>query len=259
MEDPHVERLVYRVSASEFILYDNPDPVMLQHDLGTFALKEARLTVKPADHFSDEDEARRIIDPFLRAWEIAADLEKRTPRTIRFTFERAEIIDRAPPSPGSAQVLRARAACSIALTSNACIKLVCKTYPGPPRAFRSTPEVETGYLRWCNFRQGKEPLQSMAYAILTLVEGVGGNRMDRREKAGRRYGIESAVLNTIGDLCSVRGDSETARKFVTGMSDLSSAEKQWLEQAIRRVVLRIGEYPGEAPLPEITMADLPTL
>ena len=44
-----------------------------------------------------------------------------------------------------------------------------------------------------------------------------------------------------------------------GFEELSGPEKQWLEQAIRRVIYRLGERASGVPLTRIRMSDLPKL
>jgi hypothetical protein len=48
------------------------------------------LEIVPAEHFPDEDEARRAVEPYLRAWEVAADI-RQNPGTIRFKLTRANV------------------------------------------------------------------------------------------------------------------------------------------------------------------------
>ena len=135
--------------------------------------------------------------------------------------------------------------------------LTCSKYPQPPIAFRTTPEVEIGYRRWIGFRAGKEPLQSMAYFVLTLLESVAGSR----QEAARIFYIDFTILSTIGRLSSTKGDSSTARKIDSAnpLEELSGTEKQWLEQAICRVIHRLGEHAAGAPLTQIKLSYLPNL
>lgn len=74
MRDPHVQVMHYEVSSGEGISYTDPEPISISNHLGTFDLGDKKLRIAPTEHFSDEDEARRAVDPFLRAWEIEADL-----------------------------------------------------------------------------------------------------------------------------------------------------------------------------------------
>jgi len=97
----------------------------------------------------------------------------------------------------------------------------------------------------------------MAYAVLTLVESVGGDR----RKAASTFAIAFEVLNAIGRLSSTKGDGATVRKFGAGgkVQPLTGAESSWLEAALRRVVRRMGEHAAGAQLTQIAMQDLPSL
>jgi len=141
--------------------------------------------------------------------------------------------------------------------NNVTFHLTRRRYPEPPKTFSPTPEVQHAYRRWLGFRSGKEPLQSMAYFVLTLLESTAAGR----EAAARSFQIDAAVLNTIGNLSSNKGDESTARKVGPGrqFQDLSPAEKQWLEEAVRRVIRRLGEHASGAPLTLISLVDLPNI
>lgn len=256
MRDPHVQRLYYEVGSGDGISYRDPAPVVFSNQLGDFELHDGKLSIPPMEHFANEGDARQAIEPFLRAWEIEADLNSNV-RMIRFKFSREELIDRDPPSLGGSQVIEVKAASTVELSGRVSIHLMCGKYPDPPKAFRTTSEVEMGYRRWISFRAGKEPLQSMAYFVLTLIESSAGSRRE----AAQVFQIDLPVLSTIGRLSSTKGDGTTARKAgpSTPLQELSGAEKHWLKQTVRRIIHRLGEHASRAPLTPITLTDLSTL
>jgi hypothetical protein len=254
MRDPHVEAVHYSVGSGEGISYSDPKPIMFKNDLGAFALEDGRLRVEPSLHFSDEEDAMKAIDPFLRSWEIETDL-KTNIGSIRFTFERAEIVDRDPPPPGSAQVVRAKAAVMAWGVLDASATLVYHVYPEPPQAFRVNPIVQSAYNRWRGFRSDKEPLPAMAYFVLTVVQSLAGRRA-----AAKALRIDFEALGKIGELSSEKGDEHSARKAKSGtFQALTDAERYWLEQAVRLTIRRLGEDNSGALLQQITLADLPPL
>jgi hypothetical protein len=66
----------------------------------------------------------------------------------------------------------------------------------------------------------------------------------------------------LGRLASETGDATTARKAVAAARPLTPKEAQWLETAVIAIIRRIGEVVAAgsaASLPQLTMADLPTL
>ena len=257
MRDPHVERLHYTVgSGSETISYQEPAPLSVTNELGTFELREGTAMIVPAEHFATEDEARRAIEPFLRAWEVATDLAD-NPGTVRFKFIRAEIIDRSPPPAGPPQTVQATGVGTTVMLGAPTVRIACHKYPQPPSAFRSTTDVELAHRRWFNFRSGKEPLQSMAYFVLTLLERRAGGRREAAEV----FSIDYEVLNKVGYLCSAKGDALTARKVDASFKfqEHTGGESSWLEQAVRRLIMRLGEHASGVPQPIIRINDLPDL
>lgn len=256
MRDPHVQTMHYEVSSGESISYRNPEPLSFSNHLGTFDLSDGKLRIVPTEHFPDEDDARRAVEPFLRAWEIEADLTSNI-GMVRFKFDRTEVIDRNPPPPGSPQVIELKGASMVLVGGSVSVHVTCSKYPQPPETFRATPEVQHAYRRWLGYRSGKEPLQSMAYFVLTLLESAAGGR----KSAARSFQIDVPVLGTIGRLSSTKGDESTARKAGPGnqFQELSGSEKQWLEEAMRRVIHRLGEHASGAPLVLISLRDLPSL
>ncbi|MEP6934966.1 MAG: hypothetical protein ABI988_13670 [Nitrospirota bacterium] len=253
MRDPHVQAIFYKISSGEGFSYVNPESVSFSNDLGTFDLNDGRLRVVPRDHFTNEADAHRTIEPFLQAWEIETDLTSRL-GLIRFKCEGAEVIDRNPPPLGSSQVIEVGTASIVTVGCSASLHTTHSKYLQPPKTFRVTPDVQSAYERWLGYRSGKEPLQGMAYFVLTCVESIGGGR----KGAAHFFQIDSSVLSKIGNLSSTKGDKSTARKAGTNV-ELSDSEKQWLEQTMRRVIHRLGEHSMGAPLTLISLCDLPSL
>jgi hypothetical protein len=256
VRDPHVDAIHYAVGSGEGISYRDPESVSFFNHLGTFDVSDGKLRIVPSEHFPDEDDARQAVEPFLRAWEIESDLTSHI-GMIRFKFDRAEVIDRNPPLPGSSQVIELKSASMVVVGGSLSTHLTCSKYPQPPGTFRVTPEVQQAYRRWLGYRLGKEPLQSMAYFVLTQLENATGSR----KNAAHSFQFDFQVLDTIGRLSSTKGDESTARKAPPGnrFQELSSSEKQWLEEAMRRVVHRLGEYASGDPLAPISLCDLPQL
>jgi len=257
MRDPHVNSLRYNVSPEEGISYSDPEPLSFANHLGTFELSNNTLVVFPVEHFSIEDDARRALDPFLQAWEIETDLSSRV-GMIRFKYDRAEMIDRDPPPPGSPKKINVTGKATISVVGCRSSALITSNkYPPPPDTFCVTPAVQFAYRRWVGYCAGNEPLQAMAYFVYThLVSIAGDNR-----RAGKLFRIDISVIKKISELSSTKGSELTARKAPKNkqFQDLSGAEQVWLEEATRRVIRRLGEYASGAPLIPISMADLPKM
>ena len=206
-------------------------------------------------HFSTVETARAVIEPMLRVWEVDADLRWNRGE-LRFKFDGADIIDRSPAPPG---VVHGRAClvtpgAMVSAVGTVSVHVDRARYPEPPGTFRLNPDAESILLRYQSHLDGREPLPSMAYFCLTVVEAKTGGR----ESAATAYRIEKVVLSRMGELASLRGDRLTARK-ATGVQPLTGPERAWLEAAVKMLILRLGDTRKRSALPLITMSDLPTL
>jgi hypothetical protein len=71
------------------------------------------------------------------------------------------------------------------------------------------------------------------------------------------------VLENLRRLASTSGDETTARKRVSGRlpQPLSDREKEWVEDAVRLLIYRAGQYAADPDRewPKITMKHLPQL
>ena len=178
MRDPHVESLRYRIGTSETTTYENPPAVEITRDEFDCSLDDGFLTCCMREHYSTVKEARRVIEDFLRSWEIKTALELGRGE-LRFHFEDSRIIDRDPPPPGSSQVLKLSE--SLSITNSVRVRgrahVTRRKYPDPPTNFTVTPDVETLWQRYNNYLDGKEPLPSMAYFCLTVLKNKAGGEM----------------------------------------------------------------------------------
>lgn len=257
MSDPHVDILRYRITTGGGISYKGPASLCFSNHLGNFRTKDDHLEIEPSEHFATVGDARDAIEPFLKGWEIDADL-KRNVGMLRFIFETAGVVDRAPPPPGSPQVIHVEGISHIHISATASLHLTCIKYPEPPSQFSATPDVLYAYRRWLAFHDGREPLPATAYFILTIAERSAGGRRE----AAQTYRIDAEVLRKVGELSSTRGSEMTARKADSQRQyhDLSPDEESWLQQALRMLIQRLGEHAsGAATLSQITLADLPSL
>jgi hypothetical protein len=255
MQDPHVESLRYRLEAAEDVTF--LDPPAVSWDLGSLcriALVRETATIGLIEHFATEGEARHAVEPFLRAWEIDAGLKARQ-REFTFAFLGSSVIDRNP-LPGHHE----RTASTSVRSSAAVSRTVGRSsYPPPPGRFAVSPAVETMWERYCGFRDGHEPLTSMAYLCLTVLEASAGGL----RKAAMHYRVDVSILSKLGYLTSKVGDDITARKL-DGLAERrphTGAEQAWMEAAILGLIQRLAEYSFDATqdFRQLRMADLPCL
>ena len=210
-------------------------------------------------HVGTLEKARALVDPILRGWEMEVELA-RGRGELRFTYENAEIVDRTPTVPGTIRgtLVTALGIGSLAAIGHLKVHITRRKYPDPPRGFHITPDAESVLLRFRGYQDGREPLLSMAYFCLTVVESAVGGR-DRRSNAAKTFGIADNVLSKLGDLTTTRGDRADARKAHAACQPLMGAERAWIEATIKELVLRLCEPPPGYAGKQLTMADLPPL
>jgi len=253
VNDPHVVSLHYRLDLEKGVHYRTPPSRTHLTDAFDVIVDGTEVVVSMKTHHVTAESARAAVEPFLHVWEVNAGVSPYR-HEFSFVFLRAEVIDQRP-DPG-AVVLSATAALNVdfELIRN-------EPFPAPPTEFAISADVEAMWLRYVGYRRGREPLISMAYFCLTVLESSAGSQRDRRAVTATRYRIDISVLRTLGRLC-VEGDPRTARKVVSKpQRPLTGAEIQWVEAAVCALVRRAGEHAFNATAPRkvIDCADLPLL
>ena len=210
-------------------------------------------------HVGTLEKARALVDPILRGWEMEVELA-RGRGELRFTYENAEIVDRTPTAPGTIRgtLVTALGIASLVATGDLKVHITRRKYPDPPRGFHITPDAESVLLRFRGYQDGREPLLSMAYFCLTVVESAAGGR-NRRSNAARIFRIAESVLDKLGELTTNRGDRAIARKAQSKAEPLTGGERAWIEATIKELVLRLCAPPQHYERKQLTMADLPPL
>jgi hypothetical protein len=262
MNDPHVEQLHYDFIAGEHVGFIDPPPIDVETAGFKCRLEDWSLTVTMKEHHADPESARLVVDPYLRSWEIQTNLRE-GPRSVEFKYRSADLIDRNPPTASDPKVLDVQAGSYVFMGDEVRFHVNRVVYPEPPLQFRATQDVEVMWTRFQLYRDGKEPLLSMAYACLTLLEGSTGATSRVREAFCQKYAVDRAVRDALGDIVSDRGDNEEARKLGGGATrlPLTQKEKNWVEAVVMSLIRRKAEYDANpaTPLTQITMADFDTL
>jgi hypothetical protein len=248
----YIAALHYRVVIRKGCTYDSPRPVAFDGPDANYRLDDDRLVATPKRDYATADDAREAIEPALRAWEARADLQY-DPGEFRLEFDHADPAFRSPPPPGT--ILPGSGALRIGQSSVvATATLTRHAYPDPPVKFAFTPDVQVMHFRYTGSLAGREPLLSMAYFCLTNIEAIAQGR----DAAARLLAVDSKILKKLGDLSTNRG-AELARKAQGKAALLTSAEEHWLREALRRVIVRVGEVAAGAPLAPLTMGELPAI
>jgi hypothetical protein len=132
-----------------------------------------------------------------------------------------------------------------------------ESYPASPIDFSADPDVVSTWVRFEGFKNGHEPLPSMAYFCFTLLKHKYGGQ----EEASKALAVHRDILRKIGDLSSNRGDPSNARKVTSQkFTPFTSAEAEWLDAAIRALIRRSGQVAsGNSPQQLLTMRQLPQI
>ena len=208
--------------------------------------------------YLSEDEARAEVEPILKNWETYIDLVHER-NEIRFKFSHAELIESELENDQGKRIISLTS--KAVLSTSVSFKLITPRdkYPNPPNNFTLSPDVSTLIHRFNNSLDENEPITSMAYFCLTLIEYKAGSRKD----AIIKFDIDEKVLRKIGELSSTRGDYTEARKINvhSKLVELNPKERSWLIQALKKIILRIGEYDlkPNGNFPRIEMNNLPSL
>ena len=253
MNDPHVVALWYRVEHSDSVDYGKAQP--FDRDETGFCIKIANKQVcfEFKDHYASEDAGRKAIEDYIRSWEFDAGLQG-GPNYFKLKFVHAQIEDRNPPPPmPGVVVLRGQPLRVDVTLSKATLKVLPPCYPPPPSGLKIIPDVQTLYDRYMGYLQRREPLTTMAYFCLTILELSKG-----RARAAEMYGIELGVLDKIGHLSSEKGGQQ-ARKASGKDNDLTAQDCRFLKEAIKAVIRRAAEkaHDPDGDLPEISLSNLP--
>ncbi len=257
MNDPHVEALYYSVAEGPEDDYDNAPPFEDETDDFVVSIEADTATFKMKSHYATVDEARPVVESYLRRWEVIIGLEH-APGVLAFAFSTADVVDRAPPE-GAPRVLGLHAELRIRATVEAKGHVSHNAYPSRPGAFFLSPDVEVMYERYKDACRNREKLLPMVYFCLTTLERRAGSR----DAASRKYRIGKDVLKKLGELTSAKGSPSEARKAPKNGTfvDLSSAESHWLRAAVKAIIRRAGEMVCCSPreIHQLTMDDLPPL
>jgi hypothetical protein len=259
MNDPHVQVLYYKVVTKSDVDYKNAPPLSEETDDFEFSIDGEVAVFNMKKHYSGIEEAKEYLKKYLRAWEILIGLEH-DPDELHLRFDHVDIIDRQPDLINKNVInLHGIAAMHAYTSNNVTLHISRGRYPSFPNNFTASPDVETMYFRYKAFRQNREPLTSMAYMCLTILEIIAGNR----KKAAEKYCIDPKILDLLGKLCSTKGDITEARKFPKNRTfiRLNQRERDWIIAVIKKLIRRVGEYThgNGVKLRQITLRDFPQI
>lgn len=243
-----VTKLFYRLDCTT--PFSEPDPILGKNEIGSFELKDEVLTIELASECKLIAEARHLASPFIKAWQIEAEICRHPCRKFRFAFWKAEttgaVVDQTGNAPEPFKYEK---------DDKGQLIFELQAYPPAPST-KFSPHLEAAWSRYlmASYDSG-EPIQSAAYYILTVAETPAGGR----KNAASILQIDKRVLNKLGELTSERGSVTTARKMLGSMKPLTCEETRWIDKAIRMLLLHLGEVEAGGLPDRLTMDDLPDL
>lgn len=210
MNDPHLTQLVYAFWSPARFDFSGAAPRDV--DLAGFDchLEGHRLVAKPRHHYSSVAEGRDQLDPRLRAWEAATEIDAGV--QIEFRFTDAEVIDRAP-TPGEHVVAVTTGATARFSGGGVAVQLHGEYPPAPADSFIETPLVAQLREDLNEHRRGAR-LLAQSQLILTRIQTAHGGR----DGAAAALNISKPVLSKLGEL-NERGHPGEGRKVKASGSD----------------------------------------
>ena len=255
MRNPHVDWLVYRLEWPSTTTFQNPPPVECDTAAFHVVLHDGQVRFDFKEHHTTVESAHSSVAPFLRAWEISAGLTYGANK-VHFVYENAGLTER-DQRLGDPTEISAHLSAKFGLSASATV--VRASYPEPPKAFVVSPTVETLWTRYEGYLSGREPLSSMAYFRLTVIENSVGRQSGKRKAAAARYSIHVEVLKKLGEITASRGSPATARKMDDSLAPQTPAEVGWIEATVKAIIIRVAEIEAGAAVQPIEMSRLPSL
>ena len=256
MNDPHVEELLYGVVHGKSHDYSKAERLRLDEPGFQVLVQEEKVRFDFKNHYATEKEARKAVKDYIHNWEFDACL-KGGDDCFKLEFLDAVRVDRQP-TPGVISV-DAGSTGFVISTSTPEVTVGHHKYPSPPSGANfNDPDVQTMYQRYMGYRQGNEPLASMAYFCLTVVELLSRQEKKRRKTSAKKYQIDLPILDKIGELSSEKG-GQGARKAVGSDKDFTNWERTFLDQSVKRIILRVAEkaHSPNKNFQTITLSEFP--
>ena len=262
INDPHVRAINYFIGHDDRVDYRDAAPLSYESDLFHVQADKGQVILEPKNHYATEEEAKEAVEGFVRRWEFESALRVGS-AAFKMMYAGVDIIDRNPPPPGVVPIsgtFRSRP-----LRMQARLPKRVSEYPSPHSGRPIEPDHPDALFmlsRLDLYRQRREPLASVAYICLTVLEGSAApgvrGRDQRRAKTAGYYRIEKKILDVVGALSSEKGGS-LARKSGGSNDAFTKQEVQFLEASVTAFTRRAAEKAADpiANLPLIAMADLP--
>ncbi len=248
MNDPHVEALIYVVEHDKSSDYSLAKTIEVEHTTFRLKLEDREVRFELKEHYPTSQQAQQAIQAFIKQWELRAS-SKSGPGTFTLKFKRPEIVDRKP-TPGVISV--SAGPISFSFTTSSPTVTVSRQYPQPPHECRmniDNPDVQTMLHRYIGYRQGREPLPSMAYFCYDVfAKRFGKDAKDTAEK----HKISYKLVMMVSNLASNKSGDQ-ARHQSAICHPLAQCEVQFLEKAVAAMIIRAAMVAADPNQPMDTI------
>ena len=246
LNDPHVEALVYVVNHDKSVSYQNAKPWEDEYPKFRVKVKDGRVRFEMKGHYLTLQEAQDATKPFISKWEFASALEL-GPGAFRLVYSHDESTLRQQP-PGQSLG---------SINFNTLVETAFYQYPVPPSEAAMDvhdPDVQTMLHRYTGYRQGHEPLTSMAYFCCEVFT----KRLSRgSQDAAEKHKISHKLIKYVNNLASNKGGAQ-ARHAHAVERDLTADEVRKLEKAVVAMIIRAAKVAADPNqhMPEINLGNV---
>ncbi len=201
---PHLKALHFVMEHSRSIEYWGARPLSLQEPAFDVSVEDGKARFTMRDQHASKEEALAAVNEYIAGWEFEAVLEHGTAQ-FRLKCGSAGIEDR-DPSTGKVSPRPKPTRYHISVGDDVQVSLGKARYPFPPTtAFALTPDARSMHGRYLGYREGREPLASMAFFCLTVLELPWRPDRGARKRVPNHYAVDETVLRELGRLTSTRG------------------------------------------------------
>ena len=174
MNDPHVVTLHYKVEHAFWIDYSKAGPLEFRERAFDVRVVDERVLFSMNDHFATEQKARDAVEDFIQGWKLDAALARGS-GAFKLRFDNADIVDRNP-TPGAIHARPHPIRVTVSLGQPQ-VTVSPRDFPElPSTRLTPSPDAESMFFRYAGYREGREPLATMAHFCLDVLRASTGKR-----------------------------------------------------------------------------------
>jgi len=247
MNDPHVKSLIYNIDYDKSVIdWSNAEPLDVEEKDFNIHIEQMKVCFTFKKHYASVASARKSLeDDYIPNWEFDICLN-RGPDAFKLEFSKSDIIDRNPSSSPSPLPIAISFSTGLAKIQSYLAPPQPSNYPKPPQGMiKRDANVNSMYERYLGYCAGKEPLPSVAYFCLTMLETPpaedihkSNHRISKkRSETAKHFGICLNVLNRVGELSSTKGGALARKSDGVGENkELTPEERDCLKEDMKKMI-----------------------